>query len=74
LNYLEIDYDISFELQNFDAIDFIASICSHIPNKNEQMLCYLGYYSNVCPGRRKKQGSAESDYVIEDEEYLLHFP
>ncbi len=30
---------------------------------------YMGYYSNVCRGRRKKQGRAESDFVIEDEEY-----
>ncbi|MBU4293893.1 MAG: hypothetical protein KJ770_07575 [Actinobacteria bacterium] len=33
------------------------------------MLRYLGYYSNVCRGRRKKQGTAESEYVIEGEEY-----
>lgn len=29
----------------------------------------MGYYSNVCRGRRKRQGEAESEYVIEDEEY-----
>jgi hypothetical protein len=55
--------------KEFDAIDFIANICSHIPNKNEQMIRYLGYYSNVCRGRRKKQGMTESDYVIEDDSY-----
>ena len=42
------------DTKEFDAVDFIASICSHIPNKNEQMVRYLGYYSNVCRGRRKK--------------------
>jgi len=26
----------------------------------------MGYYSNVCRGKRKKQGTAESDFVIED--------
>ena len=33
------------------------------------MLRYLGFYSNVCRGRRKKQGIKESEYVIEGEEY-----
>ena len=57
------------DTKEFDAVDFIASLCSHIPNKNEQMLRYLGFYSNVCRGRRKRQGIAESEYVIEGEEY-----
>ncbi|MBM3710447.1 MAG: IS91 family transposase, partial [Actinobacteria bacterium] len=30
------------------------------------MVRYMGYYSNVCRGKRKKQGTAESDFVIED--------
>lgn len=55
--------------KEFAAVDFIASIASHIPNKNEQMVRYMGFYSNVCRGRRKKQGTAESEYVIEGEEY-----
>jgi len=33
------------------------------------MVRYLGFYSNVCRGRRNKQGIAESEYVIEGEEY-----
>ena len=36
-------------------------------SKNEQMVRYLGYYSNVCRGRRKKKGACESDCVIEDD-------
>ena len=51
--------------KEFDVLDFIASITGHIPNKNEQMLRYYGFYSNVCKGRRKKRGMSESDYVIE---------
>ena len=31
------------------------------------MVRYTGYYSNVCRGRRKKQGTAESDFVIEED-------
>ena len=56
-------------LKSLTKVDFIASICSHIPNKNEQMTRYNGYYSNVCRGRRKKDSACESDFVIEDQEY-----
>ena len=27
----------------------------------------MGYYSNVCRGRRKKEGASESGFVIEDD-------
>ncbi|MCG2790661.1 MAG: hypothetical protein L6305_02805 [Actinomycetia bacterium] len=47
----------------------MASLASHIPNKCEQMARYMGYYSNVCRGRRKKEGTCESDFVIQDDEY-----
>ena len=57
------------DTEEFDSLDFIACLSSHIPNKNEQMVRYLGFYSNVCRGKRKKQGSAESEYVIEDDSY-----
>ena len=57
------------DTKEFDAIDFIASICSHIPNMGEQMVRYMGYYSNVCRGRRKKEDTRESDFVIEDDDY-----
>ena len=40
-------------IRQFDETDFIASLASHIPNKGEQMVRYLGFYSNVCRGRRK---------------------
>ena len=41
----------------FDALDWLAAMCSHIPNKGEQMVRYYGYYSNVSRGDRKKEGS-----------------
>jgi len=75
LSYMESDSRVIYKSKDgnntkeFDALDFIASICSHIPNRNEQMVRYLGYYSNVCRGRRKKQGTCESDCVIEDDGY-----
>ena len=39
----------------FDALEWLAAMCSHVPNKGEQMVRYYGYYSNVCRGKRKKQ-------------------
>jgi len=29
-------------------------MCSHVPNKGEQMVRYYGYYSDVSRGKRKK--------------------
>ena len=54
----------------FDAVDFIASLASHIPNMGEQTVRYFGYYSNVCRGRRKRQKEDELDYcIIADNQY-----
>jgi hypothetical protein len=33
-----------------------AAMCSHIPNRGEQMVKYYGYYSNVSRGKRQKEG------------------
>jgi Putative transposase. len=75
LNYIREDSKVIYKskkgskTKEFDAIDFIASICSHIPNKNEQMVRYTDYYSNVCRGRKKKDSVIESGFVIENCEY-----
>ena len=45
----------------FDALEWLAAMCSHVPNKGEQMVRYYGYYSNVARGKRKK---AEEDDLI----------
>ena len=39
----------------FDALEWLAAMCSHVPNKGEQMVRYYGHYSNVARGKRKKQ-------------------
>jgi hypothetical protein len=39
--------------KTFDALEWIVAMCSHVPNKGEQMVRYYGYYSNVSRGRRK---------------------
>ncbi len=38
----------------FDALKWLAAMCSHVPNKGEQMVRYYGYYSNAARGKRKK--------------------
>ena len=42
--------------KNFPALEWLAAMCSHIPNRGEQMVRYYGYYSNVSRGKRKKEG------------------
>jgi len=37
----------------FDALEWLAAMCSLVPNKGEQMVRYYGYYSNVSRGKRK---------------------
>jgi hypothetical protein len=47
--------------KNFPAMEWLAAMCSHIPNRGEQMVRYYGYYSNVSRGKRKE---AETDDAI----------
>jgi hypothetical protein len=43
----------------FDALEWLATMSSHVPDKGEQMVRYYGYYSNVSRGKRKKQDQDE---------------
>ena len=52
----------------FDAPEWLAAMCSHVPNRGEQMVRYYGWYSNVTRGKRQKR--AEDDavaYIIESD-------
>lgn len=60
--------------QVFPALDFIAAITQHIPERSFQLVRYYGWYSNRMRGDRKKQEereaeqtdiNAETNYVIE---------
>ncbi len=35
------------ETKMFNALEWLAAMCSHVPNKDEQIDRYYGYYSNV---------------------------
>ena len=52
--------------KSFDALEWLAAMCSHVPNKGEQMVRYYGYYSNVSRGKRQKTGDdAAMAYILE---------
>jgi hypothetical protein len=40
--------------KTFTALDWLAQLVTHIPNKGEQLVRYYGYYSNKSRGLRKK--------------------
>lgn len=44
----------------FSTMEWLAAMCSHIPNKGEQMVRYYGYYSNVSRGKRDRKGETIS--------------
>jgi adenine-specific DNA methylase len=75
MNYIREESRIIYKSKDgtntsqFYAVDFIASLVSHIPNMGEQTVRYLGYYSNVCRGRRKKNNIDGPDFIIQDDEY-----
>ena len=46
--------------KNFPAMEWLAAMCSHIPNRGEQMVRYYGYYSNVSRGKRKETGTDDA--------------
>lgn len=47
------------ERKVFDALEWLAAMGSHVPDKGEQMLRYYGHYSNVSRGKRKKEDCDE---------------
>ena len=48
-------------------MEWLAAMCSHIPNRGEQMVRYYGYYSNVSRGKRKKENRDNAiPNIIED--------
>ena len=45
--------------ETFTALDWLARLVTHIPNKGEQLVRYYGYYSNKAIGLRKKVETEE---------------
>lgn len=45
-----------------DAVEFLARLTSHIPNKGQVLQRYYGFYSSRQRGRRRKAAEADADY------------
>ena len=56
LKHAQNDQRLPFPVEEkiFDALEWIAAMCSHVPNKGGQMVRYYGYLSNVSRGKLKK--------------------
>ena len=44
--------------QSLDALDWIARVCSHIPDRNEHQVRYYGRYASASRGKRRQQERA----------------
>jgi len=42
--------------KHFPAMEWLAAMCSHIPNRGEHKVRYYGRYSNVSRGKRQQEG------------------
>jgi len=49
----------------FDPIEWMAALISHIPDRGAQTTRYLGYYSNAARGKQKKEDSQPEYHIIE---------
>lgn len=46
----------------FPALEWLVAMCSHVPNRGEQMVRYYRWYSNLTRGERRK--SAEDNAIL----------
>jgi len=55
------------DVKEFDPLEWMAALVSHIPDRGGQTVRYLGRYSNVTRGRLKKEENGPQYHIIEDE-------
>jgi hypothetical protein len=48
--------------ETVDALEFLARVVSHIPNKGQVLQRYYGFYSSRQRGSRRKAAEADGDY------------
>ena len=46
---------VSRNFQVFDALEFLAEVTQHIPDKGQHLIHYFGWYSNKERGMRQKR-------------------
>ena len=67
MNYLRDESKVLYQSKDdkqsktFDALEWLAAMCSHVPNRGEQMVRFYGSDSDGLRGKRKKE---EQDNVI----------
>ena len=63
MKYVELEGKVVYTAKDqkiskrFPALAWLAAMCSHMPNRGEQIVRYYGYYSNVARGKRKREAS-----------------
>lgn len=61
MQYLADEGEVIYSAKNshdrnvFDALEWLAAMCSNIPNRGEQMVRYYGWHSNDSRGKRQKE-------------------
>jgi len=55
------------DVAEFDPLEWMAALVSHIPDRGGQTVRYYGSYSNVTRGRLKKEDGEHQYHIIEDE-------
>jgi len=76
MTYIKKDSKASYQSKDgteekvFDALEWLAAMCSHVPNKGEQMVRNDGYYSNASRGKRNKNAQGECIHSILEPEEL----
>ena len=53
--------------RNFQVMpgaEWLALLCKHIPDRCEQLVRYVGWYSNRARGERAKKASSQADVAV----------
>ncbi len=55
------------EQKSYDALEWLAAMGSHVPDRGAQSVRYYGHYSNRCRGARRKKNQPEDPfpYILE---------
>jgi len=55
------------DVAEFDPLEWLAVLVSHIPDRGAQTVHYYGAYSNVTRGKLKKEKVEPEFHIIEDD-------
>ena len=55
------------DVAEFDPLQWLAALVSHIPDRGAQTVHYYGAYSNVTRGKLKKEKVEPEFHIIEDD-------